>query len=184
MEVPAFTCIELDSPQGINALGNIFINRRTTTLFDEFRYFTGVGNNFRFYNSLVEKLTLPEGTITALNDNVMYNCPLSQSSYFYIPEGCETFGNHALGGTPCMIVTLDLPSTTKTFQRYFMYVAPKIQSIILRASTPPEVNSATLPGIPSRVQFYVPDSAVQDYLSDSSWGAYSSRIHPLSEYDG
>ena len=163
-------------------MGNNFYQNRTIKLFDEFKYFTGVGNNFRFNGSTIEKLTLPEGTITAINDDTLYNCPLSQSLYFYIPEGCITLGNHSLGGAPCLIVTLDLPSTIRTFQRYFMYLSTKIQSIILRAPVPPGVNSVTLQNIPSRVQFYVPDSAIEDYLSDTSWGAYSSRIHTISEF--
>ena len=131
-------------------------------------------------NNIV-KLTLPP-SIKSISVEALYGVSLSESPYFVVPEGCTTYGNHAIGRINCYITTLDLPSTSASFQGYIMYQSPNIQTIILRAMTPPAVTSSTLSGIPSRVQFYVPDASVEAYKTANIWSSYASRIHPMSEY--
>lgn len=177
-------------PRGVkNALGTAFRqnqNSRNTLIkrFDEYKYFTSITvcSSFGYINNIV-KLTLPP-SIKSISVEALYGVSLSESPYFVVPEGCTTYGNHAIGRSNCYITTLDLPSTSASFQGYIMYQSPNIQTIILRAMTPPAVTSSTLSGIPSRVQFYVPDASVEAYKTANIWSSYSSRIHPMSEYTG
>lgn len=98
-----------------------------------------------------------------------------------VPEGVTTIRNHAIGRNDCYIENVDLPSTLTKFEGNCFYQMPALSKVRLFASTPPTVASNTLSGIPSRVQFYVPDAALATYQNDDSWGAYASRIHKMSE---
>jgi len=184
-------------PQGItqaqcaavSSLGTAFrenaVSRNTLIKrFDEYKYFTSITicSPFGNVNNIV-KLSLPS-SIKSIPAESLYGLSLSESPYFVVPEGCTTYGNHAIGRYNCYIVTLDLPSTSEKFLGYIMYQSPNIQTIILRAMTPPAVTSSTLSGIPSRVQFYVPDASVEAYKTADIWSPYASRIHPMSEYTG
>lgn len=100
-----------------------------------------------------------------------------------IPEGVTTIDNHAIGRNNCYIENVDLPSTLTRFAGYCFYQMPVLSKVRLYAETPPVVANNTLSGIPTRVQFYVPDAALETYKSNSSWGAYASRIHKMSEYE-
>lgn len=100
-----------------------------------------------------------------------------------IPEGVTTIYNHAIGRGGCYIANVDLPSTLTRFTGYCFYLMPAISKVRIFATTPPTVANNTLGGIPTRVQFYVPDAALETYKSNASWGAYSSRIHKMSEYE-
>lgn len=151
--------------------------------FDEYKYFTSITvcSSFGYMNNII-KLTLPP-SIKSIPQEALYGLSLSESSYFAVPEGCTTYDNHAIGRYNCHIVTLDLPSTSEKFTGYFMYQCPNLQTIKLRATTPPTVESSTLRNIPSRVQFYVPDASVEAYKTADIWSSYASRIHPLSEIE-
>ena len=150
--------------------------------FDELRFFTNIETLSGLgYCTNLTKLTLPEGgMLRKLGGECLYGSALTP--VFSVPEGVTTFANHAIGRGTCMVVNLYLPSTTATFEGFFMMFSTHIQNIIIKAAIPPAVASNTLPNIPTSVQFYVPDTALQAYLNDSSWGSYSTRIHPISEY--
>lgn len=174
-------CKAVTSMYNIFTLGNYRFNFLIER-FDEFQYFTSITNSWSFmYLENLKKLTLPQ-SVTTIPSEALYGISLSESTNFKVPEGCTTYENHAIGRGNCHIVTLDLPSTSTSFTGNFMYGAPDIQTIIIRATTPPTVASNTLSSIPSRVQFYVPDDSVEAYQTASSWSSYASRIHPLSEY--
>lgn len=174
-------CKKVSSTYNIFGLGSYAPNTLIQR-FPEFQYFTSITSSWNFnYLENLKKLVLPP-YITIIPMEALYGVSLSESSYFKVPEGCTTYRNHAIGRGNCHIVTLDLPSTSASFDGYIMYGAPDIQTIIIRATTPPTVASNTLSNIPSRVQFYVPDDSVEAYQTASSWSNYASRIHPLSEY--
>ena len=172
----------------VSSLGTAFRESKSSmnTLikrFDEYKYFTSITvcSSFGYINNII-KLTLPP-SIKSIPLEALFGLSLSESSYFVVPEGCTTYGNHAIGRYNCHIVTLDLPSTSEEFQGWFMYQCQDLQTIKLRATTPPAVTSNTLSGIPSRVQFYVPDASVEAYKTANTWSSYASRIHPLSEIE-
>ena len=156
-----------------------------TSKFNELRFFvgitelTGLGNN----QSLLE-ITLPEGgNLTRLGTECLYGSRLPMQ-LLVVPEGVTTIRNHAIGRNNCYIENVDLPSTLTKFEGYCFYLMPALSKVRIFASTPPTVASNTLRGIPSRVQFYVPDAALETYQNDTSWGAYASRIHKMSDYPG
>ena len=149
--------------------------------FNELSSFTGIEilKGFDHISSL--EIELPVGgALHTIGDNCFYMTTLPKNMVF--PEGITEFGDHSVSRNYTLEI-LDLPSTTSSFKRFFAYYCSSLENIIIRSTTPPSVSSYTLPNIPSGVQFFVPDDSLQSYLNDSSWGAYSSRIHPLSEYN-
>lgn len=154
--------------------------------FNELRYFIGIKSldetsGFRYNQELLE-ITLPQGgNLTTLYQECLYGARLPMP-LLVVPEGVTVLGNHAIGRNNCYIENVELPSTLIRFDGYIFYQMPSLQTVIIHAATPPTVANTTLSGIPSRVQFYVPDEAMSAYTSNSSWSAYSSRIHPISEH--
>lgn len=58
-----------------------------------------------------------------------------------------------------------------------------INSLVIETTTPPTINSGwSQAHLITNV--YVPDSAVNTYKNDSTWGEGSSIINPISEYQG
>ena len=163
-------------------MGTVFYRNAVVTKFNELRLFTGIKVlSYMGYMSNLTEIELPVGgLLEILDDSCFYYTPLPKTMVF--PEGITTFANHSVSRST-MVETLDLPSTTESIPGYFAYVCSSLNHIIIRATTPPLVGSNTLPYISSRIQFYVPDEALQSYLNHSSLGSYSSRIHPISEYD-
>ncbi len=154
-----------------------------TSKFNELRYFVGITELTGLdYNQSLLEITLPEGgNLTRLGTECLYGSRLPMQ-LLVVPEGVTTIRNHAIGRSNCYIENVDLPSTLTKFEGYCFYQMPSLSKVRLFATTPPAVASNTLGGIPTRVQFYVPDAALETYKSDSSWGAYASRIHKMSEY--
>lgn len=160
----------------------MFYRNAVVTKFNELRLFTGIKVlSYMSYMSNLTEIELPVGgLLETLDDSCFYYTPLPKTMVF--PEGVTTFKNHSVSRST-RVETLDLPSTTGSIPGYFAYVCSSLKRIIIRATTPPSVGSNTLPNISSSIHFYVPDEALQSYLNHSSWGSYSSRIHPISEYD-
>ena len=153
--------------------------------FNELRLFTGIVtlSGLCYIQNLLE-ITLPiGGRLTTLGTECLYGSRLPMP-LLIIPEGVTTINNHAIGRNNCFIENVDLPSTLARFDLWCFYQMPVLSKVRLYAETPPVVASNTLSGIPSRVQFYVPDAALETYQNDASWGTYSSRIHKMSEYPG
>ena len=73
-----------------------------------------------------------------------------------------------------------LPSTVESIGSFFVYNCPKLESIVVQASTPPSIQPNTFLG--SSYNFYVPDASVEEYKAASGWSSYASRIKPLSDY--
>lgn len=151
--------------------------------FNELRLFVGITTltGLCYMPNFLE-ITLPTGgRLATLGAECLYGSRLPMP-LLIIPEGVTTINNHAIGRANCYIENVDLPSTLTRFTGYCFYQMPVLSKVRLYAETPPAVASSTLSGIPSRVQFYVPDTALATYQNDDSWGAYSSRIHKMSEY--
>ena len=80
------------------------------------------------------------------------------------------------------LATIDLPTTIATLTGGLTHTSmTALETIIMRAPTPPTINTATFAGAPATARFYVPDASVDDYKAAPIWSTYAARIHPLSE---
>ena len=58
-----------------------------------------------------------------------------------------------------------------------------LESIVLRALTPPTLASNAFMGASTTFVIYVPDASVEAYKTASNWSTYASRIYPMSVYE-
>ena len=107
-----------------------------------------------------------------------------------LPMACFLMGSSAQRST--LIIGDALNGSNLAWFNDFSAVN-KCNKVVLYATTPPkffnnsigtETNSRSGTTIPNDCHIYVPDSSVDAYKNSGSnkWGAYSSRIHPISEY--
>ena len=123
--------------------------------------------------------------ITCFTDS-QYDASQVYTVKYVLSEGMPTSiddwftGDLGLGGasTPATIDVL-YPAHITSIGANFPSNTAKL---VCLATTPPYVEglSSTLPN----ALIYVPDSAVNDYKSDGSWGEMSEHIYPISEYSG
>ena len=58
-----------------------------------------------------------------------------------------------------------------------------LESIVLRALTPPTLASNAFMGASTTFVIYVPDASVEAYKTATNWSTYASRIYPMSVYE-
>lgn len=77
------------------------------------------------------------------------------------------------------LITLTLPASLTTIGQYAFSGCRGLVSVILEPTTPPTMSSYSWNN--TTCNFYVPDSAVNDYKAASNWSSLASRIFPLSD---
>lgn len=162
--------IEIAFEHRFNPIGTVFAGNTTITNLGSLSQFAGLDSKFTF------------GSIV--------NC--SGLRYIRLPEGMKTIlyslSRHSTKSTD--VLTIDLPSTLKTFEIYWFGADDAADTtivLIVRAKDPP-VYAQTLRVICQAI--YVPDDSVEAYQSAESWNVPSfqnrvkpaSLIRPLSEF--
>ena len=97
----------------------------------------------------------------------------------------DCFATEILGGSspsPDVFEFL-IPSQITSIESFPMNL---IDALVIEATTPPTIESSASSSLQLKEdgKIYVPDSAVNTYKSASVWGDYTSRIYPISEYQG
>ena len=68
-----------------------------------------------------------------------------------------------------------------------MYMDGGFKMLVMKAITPPTIQSNTFMNLPSSAKFYVPDdgtgTVVQAYKTATNWSTYASRIFPISQLE-
>jgi hypothetical protein len=159
--------------------------------------FYNTGNNGKYSSGLIY---LPE--CLTIDAEAFRNFK-RQAQLMITLTKCTTIGNNAFrGGTTTIALTqkLELPAiqtigqyafgehtiptveigSTCTYLNIQPFYNGTITDLIVRAVTPPNMAS-NLGCTPTHI--YVPDESVSAYQSDSKWGAYSSIIEGISNYN-
>ena len=151
-----------------------------------------------FKGTSLEHIELPD-TLTVINGQAFYE--VSTLKDVSIPDSVLTIANSAFSGTgisrfvyPPDIATVDglgrNPNLTyvevgeKATTITGMGSCPLLETLIIRAVTPPATNYWTLLNAPRIPNIYVPDTAVSAYKTASGWSKWAAYIKPLSEYNG
>lgn len=158
--------------------------------------------NYTFYQyTNLAKCTIPS-SVTEIGDRVFQDTKVSDANllnvtklgrgcfrntlveYIDLPNIVEMLGESGNGAfyncTSLKTVILGEHLTTiglSTFGR-----CSNLESIVVKAVTPPTFGSYSLDGTNSTFVIYVPDSSVTAYREASGWVNYADRIKPLSEY--
>ena len=74
-----------------------------------------------------------------------------------------------------------LPDTLTSMDTHSMYMDSGFNTLVMKAVTPPTIQSNTFMQLPSSAVFYVPDASVEAYKGATNWSDYASRIKGISE---
>lgn len=137
---------------------------------------------FGYCNMSIDELRLP--SLRVMSKNSFRGNNISKWMDFgSIPEiirggdGFWNFGNYA------NTKIIRIPSSVTSIGVYAMYNYKSLDAIIVDAIQPPTIVELTFGGI-NNCPIYVPDQSVDAYKGASFWSNLSSRIKPLSEYQG
>ena len=105
-----------------------------------------------------------------------------------LPEGITTTAAEWIFGS-YKVALIDFPSTMTSIVGYGLapHTGPSYQvnyNVIIRAVTPPAVDSNITRYTNKLIAIYVPDESVDVYKTATNWSGLASKIKPLSEYIG
>ena len=138
---------------------------------------TGLYNQ-SFHNSQIKEVYAPN--LTTIQTNVFLNCTnlvkvTSLGKITSIPAGGASWG--FFGG--CTSLTfVDLPDTLTDIGGNAFRACSSVQTLILRASTPPILGSGN--GAFANANIYVPDANVIAYKEATGWINFADKIRGVS----
>lgn len=174
-----------------SAIGTAFAgtssNIKAISTFNEYQYFTGqtsLANNAFSYSNIRE-ITFPN-TIRSIGRFAFGQC--WQLPEMVLPEGITTTAAEWIFGS-FRVALIDFPSTMTSIIGYGLapHTGPSYQvnyNVIIRAVTPPAVDSNITRHTNKLIAIYVPDESVDVYKTATNWSGLASKIKPISEYAG
>lgn len=161
--------------------------------FDEFIYFTGfnvIGT--AFYNcTKLKSIYLPDNIIElrggSSGDGTMADCV--NLIHIHIPSSLQIVGNFALCHLDSLEESIEFPTSVTKFQYGCMVRGTKIPYIHINSTTRPTLE-ATNAFNNTTFKIYVGDGSsatnddaiLADYLADTNWSTYSSRLDTWYNY--
>lgn len=97
-----------------------------------------------------------------------------------IPNGLTSIGNYAFSNCS-KIECIIIPDSIKNIDVKAFDSCTKLARVIVKALTPPSIQTESLSGIPSTCVFEVPLEAVEAYKSAPYWSTYASQIKAIEE---
>ena len=188
----------IDTSNIVTAKYGIFQGTTALNKAMEFEKLAGTIGQSAFRYSAITALIVPNAA--ACEANMCESCPSLASVDF---RSAVTFGNYGFQRCPNLVeanissaVTLgkqafydctsleniEVPSTTTSIGEACFMNCSALQSVIVRATTPPSLGTRVFQG--TTCPIYVPDASVEAYKTATNWNSYTSRIKPLSEYNG
>lgn len=79
------------------------------------------------------------------------------------------------------IQSITLPESITSMGSSLFYGCSKLQSITIKAKTPPAIQSGSLSDLPSGCKIYIPAESVDAYKSATNWSASANRIVAIEE---
>lgn len=67
---------------------------------------------------------------------------------------------------------------------YLFQNCSKLQTVLLKQETPPNIDATVFTGCSALTSIYVPDDSVELYKQATNWNTYADIIKPISEYGG
>ena len=90
------------------------------------------------------------------------------------PSILETIGSNAFAG--CNLKSIDLPATIKSLYNACFSGNTKLETIIIRATTPPSIESTVFIQSSNIKQVIVPQGCADAYKSATNWSKYADII--------
>lgn len=117
-----------------------------------------------------------------LGPNALYGVKIKKlglGAVTTLPYATNTNQNY---GDKSVLEKIDIPATCTSIPAYSFYNYGRLEEIIVRAITPPELVNTNALQNTNNCPIYVPDAALEVYKTATNWSQYQDRIKPLSEY--
>lgn len=203
-----FTDYELDPPspvitgvlmENLDTLTTWNINKAVKSVVIPPRIVMLPNNSFYQYG-LLESVELPDGLVY-IGETCFSGCLALKS--IDIPANVEeigitafsgcTFLEHVNGLGDCKIATLpsrcfqncvsltevELPSTVTAMNAGCLNNCSQLQSLTIKATTPPTLGTNALNNTHTDLVIYVPTESVDTYKAASGWSTYASKIQAI-----
>lgn len=131
-----------------------------------------------FYGTKLKRLVIPPLVVTC-EIELAQNC--GSLTEVQLPEGLREISGYAFKNCTSL-PKIVIPSTI-ILLRYGQefYGCTNLRTIVIKAISPPTLNTSTFGSGATDRLFYVPDESVDAYKSATNWSAYADAIRPLSE---
>lgn len=133
----------------------------------------GTSNMTQFYTNCLQKVILPD-SLRYIGYSSFASCTSLES--INIPTGVTVIRSTTFSNTA--LKTIDLHSGITEIQTSAFYNCILLESIYVRATTPPLMYNAAFENT-NNCPIYVPYNSVYAYKQARGWSAYSSRIQPI-----
>lgn len=120
------------------------------------------------------------GMVTSLPQQCFMNCNRLRS--VPLPLGLTTIGSQCFN--TCNLQSIDIGENVASIVNSAFEKNTLMEYAICRALTPPQLANNYVFAQTNNCPIYVPDESVDAYKGASYWSNLSSRIKPLSEYQG
>ena len=174
---------------GCSALRTIDISNATTIGISAFsgcvslngkldlRYVTSLGDN-AFYNSALTGEISLMSLMGGIGSGTFRNTQIIS----IIAPFATAIGSNAFSDSKSLTI-IDISNVTSINASAFSGCKAMI-AFICRSTNPPSLANANAFSNTNNCPIYVPDSAVDAYMTAENWSTYAARIKPLSEYQG
>lgn len=116
--------------------------------------------------------------ITAIFQFAFYGCDELQS--MVVPKGVKSIGQSAFRNCS-YLARVEIPESISTIDDRVFENCASLSKVIVKASTPPSIQTDTFKGTPNTCVFEVPSEAVEAYKSAANWSTLASRIVAIEE---
>lgn len=133
---------------------------------------------FRWFE--ITEVNIPNN-VTNIGNHAFYRC--SGLTTVDIPDSVVSIGREAFSTCRGLTaVTIGSGCTnigTYGQYTYTFYMCDKLNSVTIKAVTPPEIGTGTFTGIGSNYVIYVPSQSVDAYKAARGWTTYASHIQAI-----
>lgn len=120
------------------------------------------------------------GLVISLPQQAFMNCTKLRS--VTLPSGLTTIGSQCFN--TCNLQSIDIGENVTSIVNSAFEKNTLMEYAICRALTPPKLANNYVFAQTNNCPIYVPDASIDAYKGASYWSNLSSRIKPLSEYQG
>lgn len=137
---------------------------------------TSIGEAAFYACYALSELSLPS-SLTTIGANAFYSC--SSLPEIQIPEGVAAINANTF--KKCELLTgVELPSTITSIGGSAFDSCSALETLTIKATTPPSLTASALSGVPATISIQVPASAVDAYKAATNWSTYADNIEAIS----
>jgi hypothetical protein len=137
-------------------------------------------SDYAFTNCGFESFEMPDSVLYILSTNggIFDNCRNLKT--VKLSNSIKNMGKNTFNGCDSL-ENITLPASITKIDSYCFGDCTALKSVIIKAETPPSLNSYAFNGVPTDCAFYVPSASVEAYKAATNWAARADYIFAIEE---